>query len=370
MKVRNVQLSTFNLQPSTFNLVETSVIVLNWNGARLLPECLSALGAQTYRDFELWLVDNGSIDESRGLLDDLEGNVHPGWLSAPLPRRAHLIRNRDNLGFAAANNQAICRSRARYIVTLNNDAIPEREWLAETVGAIEGGSPQVGMVASTMTFEHLPDTVASAGISLHRDGVALDRGLGLPSAQLESRGIAPVFGPSAGAALYRADMLRDVGVFDERYFSYLEDADLAWRARSLGWRAVHNPRARVRHIYSATGVQESPFKRRMVARNRVWTVYKNMPEALLERYGILVLRYDALVVLRGLLARDRHSIRGRLEGLSRLGEFAEDRRKITSRMRLHPDEMADLLSPALSPLQANKYRKRLNYLLRSKQSME
>src|SRR5207253_6088567 len=144
-------------------------------------------------------------------------------------------------------------------------------------------------------------TVASAGISIHRDGVALDRGLGLATSLLEKRGVRPVFGASAGAALYRTELLRDVGLFDERYFSYLEDADLAWRARWRGWRAVHNPRATVRHIYSATGIQESPFKRRLVSRNRVWTVYKNMPEALLRRYAGLIFRYDSLVILRGVL---------------------------------------------------------------------
>lgn len=345
---------------------EISVVVLNWNGARLLPECLSALGAQTYRDFELWLVDNGSIDGSWRLLDDLERSAHPEWLGAALPGPARVIRNRDNLGFAAANNQAICRSRARYIVTLNNDAIPDPDWLAGMVTAAEYASPPVGMVASTMLFEHMPRVVASAGISIHRDGVALDRGLGLRRVVLDDMGVRPVFGASAGAALYRADMLRDVGAFDERFFSYLEDADLAWRARWRGWRAVHNPRARVRHIYSASGVQESPFKRRMVARNRIWMLYKNMPEALLERFGWQIVRYDALVVLRGLVARDTHSIRGRLEGLAQLGEFTGERRKIMAGMRVHPDEMARMLAPALSPMSALKYRKRLNYLLSSR----
>src|SRR6476661_8895265 len=123
-------------------LPQTSVIVLNWNGARLLPECLSALGAQTYRDFDLWLVDNGSIDESRLLLDDIEASAQPAWLDAPLPRRPHVIRNRDNLGFAAANNQAICLSAARYVATLNNDAIPEPTWLAEMVSSAENEWPQ------------------------------------------------------------------------------------------------------------------------------------------------------------------------------------------------------------------------------------
>jgi GT2 family glycosyltransferase len=366
----NLQSSIFNLQSSMSADPETSVIILNWNGARLLPECLSALASQTYRDFELFLVDNGSIDASRLLLKDLERTEQPVWMSAALPRPAKIIRNEDNVGFAVANNQAIRQSRAKYIALLNNDAIPAPDWLAEIVGTMESGPPSVGMVASTMLFEHLPDVVASAGISIHRDGVALDRGLGLSSVALQEGGVRPVFGPSAGAALYRAELFKDIGLFDERFFSYLEDADLAWRARWRGWKALHNPRATARHIYSATGIQESPFKRRLISRNRVWTLYKNMPEALLRRYAGLIIRYDALVILRGVLTRDRHSIRGRFEGLLRLGEFTEDRRKITTCMRVHPDEMAQMLAPALSPLQALKYRKRLNFLLHSRPERE
>ena len=107
--------------------------MLNWNGARLLPECLSALASQTYRDFELWLVDNGSIDESRSLLGDLEASKQPAWMTAPLPHPAKVIRNRDNEGFAAANNQAFRCSASRFVVTLNNDAIPAPDWLEELV---------------------------------------------------------------------------------------------------------------------------------------------------------------------------------------------------------------------------------------------
>ncbi|MFL5735558.1 MAG: glycosyltransferase family 2 protein [Chloroflexia bacterium] len=344
---------------------QAAVIVLNWNGARLLPECLSALGAQTYRDFELWLVDNGSIDGSWSLLDDLTSSEQPAWLTYPLPHPARIIKNADNLGFAAGNNQAIRLCASKYVVTLNNDAIPEPDWLAELVSTAESSPPQTGMVASTMLFAHLPGIVASAGLSIHCDGSALERGMGLPVSAFDAPGPVPVFAPTAGAALYRADLLRDTGLFDERYFSYLEDADLAWRARWRGWRALHSPRARVRHIYSATGKQESPFKRRHLARNRVWTIYKNMPETLLERQGPNILRYDLLAILRGLLANDRHSIHGRLEALSRLHEFTLDRRKITTSARLHPDEMEPLLSPALTPRQALKYRKRLNFLLNS-----
>jgi GT2 family glycosyltransferase len=163
-------------------------------------------------------------------------------------------------------------------------------------------------------------------------------------------------------------MLRDVGLFDERFFSYLEDADLAWRARSRGWRAVHTPLSEVRHVYSATGGQESPFKRRHIARNRIWTIYKNMPEVLMRRFGVFILRYDLLAILRGVVSRDRYTVSGRLEALHALTRFTEDRRKITTSSRIHPDEMERMFAPALSPALALKYRKRLNALLEGQET--
>lgn len=328
-----------------------------------MPDCIEALARQPYRDFGLWLVDNGSIDGSPALLSDLARSRQPAWLAHPLPRLTRVIRNPDNKGFAQGNNQAIRLAHSRYIVTLNNDAIAAPDWLGELVGAARGGDASLGMVASTMLFSHLDGVVASAGISVHQDGVALDRGIGKLSRDLEGRGTVPVFGPSAGAALYKAALLRDVGLFDPLFFSYLEDADLAWRARSRGWRAVHNPRARVLHEYSATGGHNSPFKSRHLARNRVWLLYKNMPSPLFARFAPLILRYDLLALLNALMAGDRPSLMGRLEGFASLPHFTDSRRKILSSARVHPDEMRGMLSPALSPRGALNYRKRLNSLL-------
>lgn len=342
---------------------ETAVIILNWNGARLLPDCLAALARQSYRDFSLWLVDNGSIDGSPTLLSDLERSRQPNWLAYPLPHLTRVIRNPNNKGFAQGNNQAIRLAHSRYIVTLNNDAIAAPDWLGALVETARRGGVLVGMVASTMLFSHLEGVVASAGMSVHQDGVALDRGVGKLSRDLERRGTVPVFGPSAGAALYKAALLRDVGLFDPLFFSYLEDADLAWRARSRGWQAVHDPRARVLHEYSATGGHNSPFKSQHLARNRVWLLYKNMPSPLFTRFAPLILRYDLLALLNALMTGDRPSLKGRLEGFASLPRLTDSRRKILSSARLHPDEMLGMLSPALSPQGALNYRRRLDSLL-------
>jgi GT2 family glycosyltransferase len=267
------------------------------------------------------------------------------------------------VGFAAGNNQAFRATQSKYVVTLNNDAFAEPECLEQLVAAAEPGD-KVGMVASTMLFAHRPDRVASAGITLFTDGVALDNSMGARASTIAGRGVRPVFGPSAGAALYRSEMLRDVGLFDERFFSYLEDADLAWRARWRGWRAVHNPAARVLHEYSATGGHNSPFKTALISRNRVWLLYKNMPEALLRRYLPNILRYDVLAVGYALSRGDRHLLRGRVEGVRGLRTLTDARRNALTSARLHPDEMARLLNRALSPGMALRYRRRLDALMR------
>jgi len=138
----------------------------------------------------------GSIDGSLHLLDDLERSVQPDWLDAPLPHAARIIRNGQNTGFAEGNNVAIRLSGARYIVALNNDAIAEPQWLGELVSTARTSPPSMGMVASTMLFDRRPDYVASAGISIHRDGVALDRGLGMRSADIEKLGTRPFSDPA------------------------------------------------------------------------------------------------------------------------------------------------------------------------------
>jgi hypothetical protein len=105
------------------------------------------------------------------------------------------------------------------------------------------------------------------------------------------------------------------------------------------------------------------LKRTLTSRNRVWLLYKNMPEALLRRHCAFIARYDALAILHAVARRDRHLIAGRVEALCRLPEFTEDRRKITTSARLHPDEMDEMLAPALSPRQVLKYRQRINRLV-------
>lgn len=282
-----------------------SVVVPAWGKAGWLGRCLEALGRQTVRDFEVVVIWNeGPPNAGRPLPSDLD---------------LRLVINPGNLGFAAAANQGIRLARAEYVALLNDDAFPEPGWLEALLDAVVR-APDIGAVASLMVFDHAPRLVQSAGIAVDRAAVCWDRLRGRPVA--EAAAPCEVFGASAGAALYRRTMLEGLGGFDERFFAYLEDADLAWRAGTAGWRAVYVPQARVRHVTSAALGERSPTKKLLLGRNKVWLAVKNAPAADLP----IILAYDLAAVVYALLRRDPYPLRGRLEGLRRLRPFLADRR--------------------------------------------
>ena len=277
-----------------------SVIVANWNGRRYLEKCLASLAAQTYPALEVIVVDNGSSD----------GSVL--WIAKHFPA-VQVIANPNNRGFAVANNQGIALSRGAFVALLNNDAWAEPGWLANLYAAAEQES-RVGMVASLMLSADRPDLVDSTGICVDRCGISWDRAGGQSAARWAS-GPAEVFGPCAGAALYRREMLDEVGGFDVDFFAYLEDVDLAWRARWLGWQARYAPAARVHHIHSGTGGEGSAFKTYWLARNKIVMILKNYALPQLWLYLPLILIYDAMSLAAALSGAQRWSaLRGRLDG--------------------------------------------------------
>jgi hypothetical protein len=289
----------------------STVIIPNWNGQHLLAPCLKALAAQTDQDHEVVLVDNGSQD----------GSVE--WVRSHFPAVRVLAQAR-NLGFAAAVNQGIRASDSCYVATLNNDTEPAPGWLAELVTSAES-APRVGMCASKMLFADRPGVINSTGICVDRAGIAWDRRGGEVDDEREAAPV-EVFGPCGGAALYRRAMLDEIGLFDEDFFAYLEDVDLAWRARRAGWRCLYAPAARVLHRHSATGVEGSPFKSYHLGRNKVWLIAKNYPFGPLWQYVLPLILYDVVAVAYALIVRrDVHTLRGRLAGLTGLRRMWQKR---------------------------------------------
>lgn len=319
-----------------------SVVVVNWNGRERLARCLPAVRRQTYRPFEILVVDNGSADGSAQLV------------AAEFPD-VRLLRSPRNLGFAGGTNLGIRAARGEYVATLNNDAEPEPAWLAEMVRAAES-SPRVGMVAAKMLLLRRPDVIDSAGFCLDRAGIAWDRRSGEADRGPEPLG-GPV-GPCAGAALYRRAMLEEVGLFDEDFFLYLEDVDLGWRARLAAWECAYAPAARVYHEHSASAGEDSPWKRYHLGRNKLWAIAKNYPAPQLYVYLPAVALYDTLAALAYLLAPPSPAtplasrlaaVRGRLAGLLGLPRTLGKRREVQRRRRLSGREEAALLAPLAPP---------------------
>jgi GT2 family glycosyltransferase len=241
------------------------VVIVNWNGREFLGPCLEALAQQTFRRFEVLVVDNGSTDGSA----ELVRTSHPD---------VTLLLAGENLGFAEGCNRGIERSRGEWVCMLNNDTIPDPRWLEALVEAAREAGPDCGMLQSLMLLVHRPGFVNSTGIVLRPDGGGVDRGDG--EAAEGFRDGAPIFCPTAGAAAYRRALLEQVrlrdGYFDRRHFLYLEDLDLGWRARLAGWNARYVPGSVVRHHWHGSSDRHGEQAlARLSAINRWRTLAKN-----------------------------------------------------------------------------------------------
>jgi GT2 family glycosyltransferase len=244
-----------------------SVIVVNYNGKRFLEGCLTSLVRQTAKDFEVIVVDNGSDDGS-----DSDVKTFCPY--------AFLIKLNDNKGYPAALNRGIEESHGDFILTLNNDTELDPLFIEELLSSSEDEAV-VGMWATKMI---LPDgRINSTGICISRSGAAWDRGMfEEDTGQFDKPG--EVFGPCGGAALYRKKMLDDIGIFDEDFFLFMEDVDIAFRGRLAGWRCLYKPSARVVHQHGGTSVYGSDLAVYNGNRNILWYVVKDFPAGLLIRY--------------------------------------------------------------------------------------
>jgi N-acetylglucosaminyl-diphospho-decaprenol L-rhamnosyltransferase len=261
------------------------IIVVNYNGAGVLQDCVNALATQTVRDFEVVIVDNGSADNS---IIDLE-----------IPdRRFGVEELGTNLGFAAANNRAALGCTAPWIATLNPDTRPSPTWLAELRKATER-HPWAQAFGSTQLQAENPDVVDGFGDVFCFWGFAW-RGCGGRPVSTLPDGDREVFAPCAAAALYLREAFNAVGGFDESFFCYLEDVDLGFRLRLMGFRCVQVRRAEVLHVGSAISGPVSEFMIFHSYRNRVWLLIKNFPGPLL---ALMLVVHIPLVLF--LLSRPR-----------------------------------------------------------------
>lgn len=331
------------------NQTRISVIVVTWNRREMLAECLQSLAAQSRLPDEVIVIDNGSRDGSLDMVRAFQG------------LDIRLICNTENRGFCAANNQGFDIATGDLLALLNNDAVADRDWLLELSRAFDDGAPnrpaRIGMAASKILVYSQRDRIDKVGHQIYWDGQNRGRGAGeLDLGQYDR--IEEVLWPDGCAAIYRRDMIDEIGGFDEDFFAYADDAELGLRARLAGWTCLYMPAARVYHhrgstlgVYSSTRIQ-------LIERNRILLVWKHFPWSLVWLNGwfyLLRIAAGAIAAVRGRgeagkihgwtakLQLGMALLRGGLQSIPLLPKMLSKRKQFQPLRRLNNRELWSLL---------------------------
>jgi GT2 family glycosyltransferase len=247
---------------------KVSIIVVNWNGERFLKDCLDALSKQSYANWEIVLVDNGSSDNSVRFARENFPEVK-------------IVALRENKGFTGGNAAGLEVAQGAYIALVNNDARAEKTWLENLIQPmLRDGT--IGISASKLIFAK-SQTLNSAGDGLTTAGVGFNRGMGNDAAEFAVPEL--IFGACGAAVLYRRQMLDEIGFLDEDFFLYDEDTDLNFRAQLAGWKCIYVPAAVAYHVANATSRRLSNLHVYYHTRNLEFVWIKNMPFELMLRFG-------------------------------------------------------------------------------------
>jgi len=297
-----------------------TAIIVGWQARAHLPRCLASLERQRRPAEETIYVDNASADGSVEYVREHHPDVE-------------VLALDSNRGFGAGNNEAIRRAETDLVALLNPDAEADPGWLEALVTAAESSAERVAGFASRVHRAHDPTLLESTGDTYSVVGTSLPRGFGEdPAAHLER---CPVFGPAGSAALFRRRPLLDIGLFDEAFLAYYDDADLALRLNLAGYSCEYVPRATVRHWGQSSLGAESETLLYLAQRNLEWTYLKGMPLPLmLARLPERAL-FEALGAIQ-FAARGRLGLflRAKAEALAGLPRVLRERRRVQATRRI------------------------------------
>ena len=311
--------------------MSVSVGIVTWNSGAVIEAAIASVRAQRDVRCELLVVDNASDDDTWGRV---------AAMTTPDER----VLLPSNTGFSAAHNLAIKRTRGAFYLALNPDVVLAPDHVAALVRALEA-APDAGVAGGRLLCVDDPASIDSTGIVMQPSQRHLDRGQHAPDGPQFDLA-AEVFGISGAAALYRRAMLADIAidgeVFDEDFFAYREDADLAWRAQWRGWSALYVPVARATH-----GRRVTPERRHLLpgtlnrysVRNRFLLRIKNQTAGLALRFAGPAALRDAQV-LGYVLLREHGSLAGLADVIRLLPRMWRKRRVVMSRRRRSSAELA------------------------------
>lgn len=238
-----------------------TIVIPNYNGNKYLKQCLDSIYVQGYTNYEVIIIDNASNDGSYEWVKEYKKVIYKEL--------------KRNYGFSHAVNEGIKMAQGEYVLLLNNDTKLLPNFLKEVLQVIEKDDKIFAVSSKMIQYSHT-DLIDDAGDEYTIIGWAYKRGDGKSVTEFEKE--ERIFSACAGAALYRKKIFDKIGYFDEKFFAYMEDVDISYRANIYGYKNVYAPKAKVYHIGSATsGGRYSNFKLKLSARNSIYVPYKNMP---------------------------------------------------------------------------------------------
>lgn len=298
---------------------KVAVVILNWNGAGMLRKFLSGVVAHTRG--QVYVADNASTDDSMSLL------------AAEFPEVRTLVLDR-NYGFAEGYNRALAQIDAEYYVLLNSDVEVKDDWITPMLDYLDA-HPAVAACQPKILSQLCPQQFEYAGAA----GGFLD-GLGYPycrgrvfdtverdAGQYDQ--VVPVFWATGAALMVRAQVFREVGGLDARFFAHMEEIDFCWRLRSRGWSIVCIPDSVVWHVGGGTLPKENPWKTYLNFRNNLYMLYKNLPDRRLHKVFFVRFWLDMLAgvvfMLKGEWRSCKAVFRAYSDFLRDKSDFDEDR---------------------------------------------
>lgn len=310
------------------------VVIVNFNAGPYLRQVVDSLQTQTFRDFNVIIIDNGSTDDS---LDGLpEGEID-----------VRVVRTGCNLGFAAGNNLALDQYvTAEWIALLNPDAFPRADWLERLLDAV-AMHPDFSFFGCKMVDARDPGILDGVGDVYHISGLHWRKAHGCRDSEIYGRA-EEIFAPCAAAAMYKAKDLRAIGGFDEDYFCYSEDVDLAFRLRLMGNRCLYVPNSIVAHVGSGITGVHSDFSLYHGHRNLVWTFIKNVPAPLFWIYLPYHLLLNLLtIIIFSLRGRSALLLRAKRDALVKIPYFWRKRRAVQALRRISPSRVRAVMQGGL-----------------------
>jgi GT2 family glycosyltransferase len=316
------------------------IVVLNWNGIADTKQCVESLRAQTYSNFEIMIVDNGSTEPGTDMaLKELEASED----------KLRVIRNQKNTGFAGGVNTGIryaIDAGFEYVALLNPDATADPNWLKNLVAT----SKKQGSALTT-------------SLLLHEDGKTVDStgdwyttwGLPFPRGRNEAASKAPdsgaVFGGSGGATLYTTSLFKQIGLFDETFFAYYEDVDISFRSQLAGYTAYFERSAVAYHKRGASSSKIPGFTVTQTMKNLPLVYIRNVPTKLLLSIGVRFWLAYTLILGHAVLSRNASAaVKGWLQGVWLFWSHGlASRRNIQRNSKISADDLTKLLWHDLPP---------------------